>query len=334
MININKKYNFHTHILPNDLNNGIKISELFNDPKEEFFNICNTYIKNTNYKFITNKLFINHLQTILLQKGSEYIIDIIYNIFKLFYNDLYQTIINNTDKNILEQINIFFKNYYNLNIKINNFKFIFSIINSSFKSNNKFNKSIFEYINSQIFYDIIINGVYYKDDNKYNLFEYFLNFINDEDILNINYLDKILNLLVLYNYYDKYKFKLTNINLYKLNLNNNITDKLVYVNEIIHIKINELYNNNKSTEEDLKNIKFIRKLITYIPIICNKSIFMNLYNKYLTERLQNTSLNIILEKEFFKSLDINNDIEIYNTMKNQLNNHIIKLSEKIEISII
>jgi hypothetical protein len=323
--NINVSENMFTGIILEKQNN-------FNIT-ENFFSICNKYIEDRTYK--VNKLLLNKIQLSIISKGYDYTTDMIIKLFENKFGEFYKQMLDSIENNIFS-ISYFSKEYYKLNNKLNNIKFLLSSIDYSYK-NKHGKKSDYSFINlvkNYVSYNMIINTKYKKGKQEYFLCELFINEIEE----NYN-TESILQFFKIYDFYNKFSYIARNkknkngIEYFDPDLNKKIIFSEDTVNkfitrviEIIDKKIIDLTkNSNISIEQNEKDIKYVRNLITVCPELCNKNVFLVLYKKAFTQRLKKNS-NPDIENEFLKSLDPQIDIELYIKMKNQIND--IKLNKQ------
>jgi len=323
--NINMSENMFTGIILEKQNN-------FNIT-ENFFSICNKYIEDRTYK--VNKLLLNKIQLSIISKGYDYTTDMIIKLFENKFGEFYKQMLDSIENNIFS-ISYFSKEYYKLNNKLNNIKFLLSSIDYSYK-NKHGKKSDYSFINlvkNYVSYNMIINTKYKKGKQEYFLCELFINEIEE----NYN-TESILQFFKIYDFYNKFSYIARNkknkngIEYFDPDLNKKIIFSEDTVNkfitrviEIIDKKIIDLTkNSNISIEQNEKDIKYVRNLITVCPELCNKNVFLVLYKKAFTQRLKKNS-NPDIENEFLKSLDPQIDIELYIKMKNQIND--IKLNKQ------
>ena len=312
---------------PEKMLSGIILERLTNfNIIETFFTMCNKYIEDRNYK--VNKLLLNKIQLTIISKGYDYTTDILIKLFenkcKKFYKQISDSIENKTFS-----ISYFSKEYYKLNNKLNNVKFLLSSIDYSYKNKDgkKSDYSFIILVKNYVSYNMIINTKYKKDTQEYFLYELFINEIEENFDT-----ESILQFFKIYNFYNKFSYIAKNIKNKegvdyfapylnkKINLSDNTLNKFITrVIEIIDKKIIDLTkNNNISIEQNEKDIKYVRNLINMCPELCNKNVFLVLYKKAFTQRLKQNS-NPDIENEFLKSLDPQIDIELYIKMKNQIN---------------
>lgn len=324
---------FRNIIFSNEIINGLSLEKLNNfNIEDNFVTICNNYIENKNYR--VNKLFFNKIQLGVISKGYEYttsmLIKVFENKFKEFRNQICELIENNTFT-----VSYFSKEYYKLNNKLNNLKFLLSYIDYSYKNKDgkKSDYSFVILVKNYVGYNIIINSKYNKDNKEYYLHELFINEIEQ----NFN-TETILQIFKIYDFYNKFSYVVKNqkdkngmdyFNLESKNLNFSEDTKNKFITRVIEIlnkKILDLTkNSNTSIEQNERDIKYIRNLINISPEFSNSNIFMVLYKRALTERLRQES-NPDIESELLKSLNPQSDIDLYIKMKNQIND--IKLSKQ------
>ena len=311
---------------------GLNISKLKScNVEEKFFDMCDKFINDN--KFSENKILLNRIQVEIISKGYEYTTDILIKLFKNKYVELHTKIQNMINE---EQFSItkFVENYSKLNKNLTKLKYFLSTIDYSYKNENG-KKSDYSFINlvkNYTSYNEIINSKYNKEDRELYLYELFI-----EEIENNFSTETILEIFKIYDFYNKFSFTVKNktdkqghefFNSKlgdKIKLSDDTTNRfLSRIIEMINKKITDLANNsNIDTVEVEKEIKYIRKLIDVAPELCNKSIFMTLYKKALTNRLK-SGVKPDLESEFLKSLNPQDDIDTYIKMKNQIND--IKLN--------
>ncbi len=311
---------------------GLNLSTLKGfDIKNKFFELCNNCINSNSYD--DNKVLLNRIQIDIISKGYDYTTDLLIKFFETHYN--------NFNKEIQELINednftiSIFKNKYNdLNNKLNKIKYLLSSIDYSYKNKDgkKTEYSFINLVKNYTSYNLIINNKFIKNDNEIYLYELFISEIeNNFDT------ETILEIFKLYDFYNKFSYSIKNktnksgeeyfnseLNK-KIQLSENTSNRfLVRIIEIINKKIIDLSNNETISLEKLEyEINSIRKLIDITPELCNKNIFVTLYKKALTTRLKN-GVNPDIENEFLKSINPQDDIDIYIKMKNQIND--IKLN--------
>lgn len=311
---------------------GLNLGTLRNyNFEDKIYEICNNYIKNKSYR--ENKILLNRLQIEVISKGYDYTTNLLIRVFTNHYVNFYTEIQNKIDNNDFN-INNFLESYKTLNKKLHGIKFLLSAIDYSYK-NEKGKMSEYSFVNlvkNYVSYNTIINSTFTKNNNKVYLYELFT-----EEIENNFNTDNIIEIFKLYDFYNKFSFSVKNkknkngeeyfnSNLSeKIKLSDDTTNRfLSRIIEIINKKIIDLSNNKNLNSTDLeKEICSIRYLINISPEVCNKSIFMVLYKKALTERLK-TGNNYEIENEFIKSLNPQDDIDTYIKMKNQIND--IKLN--------
>ena len=311
---------------------GVNLAKLrIFDFENKFLEICENYIKNKTYK--ENKILLNRIQIEIISKGYDYTTNLLIRVFKTQYVNLYNNIQYKINQNNFS-IKSFLESYNFLSNRLNSLRYLLSSIDYSYK-NEKGKRSEYSFVNlvkNYVCYNTIINSLYTKDNRKVYLYELFT-----EEIESNFDTENIIEIFKLYNFYNKFSYSVKN----KTNkqgeeyFNSNLNDKIKLsddttnrfvsrIIEIINKKIIDLAkNNNVDTSELDKEITNIRRLIDISPEVCNKSIFMILYKKGLTERLK-SGINPEIENQFIKSLNPKDDIDTYIKMKNQIND--IKLN--------
>jgi hypothetical protein len=306
---------------------GFSLEKLQNFKLEDkFFEICNKFINDPTYK--ENKILLNKLQIYIISKGYEYTTTLLIKLFHNHYINLYneiQELINQDDFTV----NKFNQMYTDLNNKLNKIKFLLSSIDYSYKNElgKRTEHSFINLIKNYVSYNVLINSKYDYNTEKVFLYELFIKEIEHQFDT-----ETILDVFRIYDFYNKFSYAVKNktnkdgIEYFnselskKILLSDDIANRfLTRIIEMINKKIIDLAKNeNLDTYEAEKEIKYIRRLIDISPDLCNKNLFMIMYKKALTERLL-IGINPEIENEFLKSLNPQNDIDIYIKMKNQIN---------------
>jgi hypothetical protein len=265
---------FRKVAVPEKMITGLVLEKLNNfNIEDNFFTMCNKYIENNNYK--VNKLLFNKIQLSIIAKGYDYTTSLLIKLFENKYNEFHKQISESIEQNTFS-VSYFSKEYYKLNSKLNNIKFLLSSIDYSYK-NKDGKKSEYSFINlvkNYISYNVIINSKYKKNDEEYYLYQLFINEIEE----NFN-TETVLQIFKIYDFYNKFSYAAKNkknkegieyFNLElnkKINLSEDTTNKfLTRVIEILNKKILDLTkNSNTSVEQKEKDIKYIRNLISISP---------------------------------------------------------------------
>ncbi len=306
---------------------GFNLEKLQNFKIEDkFFDICNKFINDPTYK--ENKILLNKLQIYIISKGYEYTTTLLIKLFRTHYINLYNEIqeLINDDTFTVAKFN---EMYIQLNNKLNKIKFLLSSIDYSYKNElgKRTEYSFINLIKNYVSYDVLINSKYDCNSEKVFLYELFI-----KEIEHHFDTETILDVFRIYDFYNKFSHSVKNktnkdgIEYFnselskKILLSDNITNRfLTRIIEMINKKIIDLAKNESlDTYEVEKEIKYIRRLIDISPELCNKNLFMIMYKKALTDRLL-MGINPEVENEFLKSLNPQNDIDIYIKMKNQIN---------------
>ncbi len=306
---------------------GLNLEKLYNFKIEDkFFEICNKFITEPKYK--ENKLLLNKIQVYIIAKGYRYTTTLLIKLFQTYYTQLHndiQDLIDNNNFSVEE-----FSTLYNqLNMKLNKIKFLLSTIDYSYKNEDgkRTDHSFINLIKNYMSYHCVINSKYNYNTQKVFLYELFIKEIESNFDTEI-----IIKVFTIYDFYNKFSFSVkNNINndgveyfnselSKKLVLSEDITNRfMTRIIEIINTKIISLAKTETLDSSEVeKEIKYIRRLIDISPELCNKNIFMIMYKRALTERLY-MGINPDIEGEFIKSLNPQNDIDIYIKIKNQIN---------------
>ena len=318
---------FRKICVPQNMITGVVLDKLTNfDVENSFLNTCENFVETKYYK--VNKILFNKIQLNIISKGYDYTTNLLIKFFEKKYKEFYNNILESMSKKTFT-VEYFCKEYYKINKKLSNLKYLLSNIDYSYK-NKDGKKSEYSFINlvkNYVSYNIVINSKYSVEEKEYYLYELFIKEIEE----NFN-TETVLQIFKIFDFYNKFSYAVknkknkngqeyfnTDLNK-KITLSEDTTNRfLTRVIEIINKKIMELTkNSNVSVEQNERDIKYIRNLITVSPELCNKNIFMVLYKKALTVRLKQNS-NPDIESEFLKSLDPQNDIDSYIKMKNQIN---------------
>ena len=311
--------------------NGLNIGFLkIFDVEDKFFEICNSYIEKKNY--VENKVLLNKIQVDIISKGYDYTTNLLIKVFTRQYENLYNQIQDMITKDEFTSKK-FIDMYHKLNNKLNGLKYLLSTIDYSYKNKDgkKTEYSFINLVKNYSSYNKLINVTYKKNSNDLFLDMFLYELFIEEIESNFN-TELLLNIFRIYDFYNKFSYSVKNpkskngveyfnteLNK-KMQLSDDTTSKfLSRMLEIINKKIIDLSNNTNIDSSMIeKDIKYVRKLIDITPQLCDKSIFINLYKKGLTSRLKQ-GIKPEIENEFMKSLNPQDDIDIYIKMKNQIN---------------
>lgn len=314
--------------------NGLNIGFLKNfDVENKFFEICNAYVEKKN--FVENKVLLNKVQVEIVSKGYDYTTNLLIKLFSNHYDNLYSQIQEMVSKDEFSSQK-FMDLYHKLNNKLNGIKYLVSVVDYSYK-NFEGKKSEYSFINlvkNYTSYNKIINRTYKKDTKDVYLYELFISEIEN----NFN-TELLLKVFKISDFYNKFSYSVKNAKTKdgkeyfnselnkKMQLSDDTTSKfLSRMLETINKKIIDLsQNSNLDSTIIEKDIKYVRQLIDITPQLCDKSIFINLYKKALTDRLKQ-GMKPEIENEFMKSLNPQDDIDTYIKMKNQIND--VKLNSQ------
>ncbi len=306
---------------------GLNLEKLYNFKIEDkFFEICHKFITEPKYK--ENKLLLNKIQVYIIAKGYRYTTTLLIKLFQTYYTQLHNDIQDLIDNNSFS-VEEFSKLYNELNMKLNKIKFLLSTIDYSYKNEDgkRTEHSFINLIKNYMSYHCVINSKYNYNTEKVFLYELFIKEIESNFDT-----ETIIKVFTIYDFYNKFSFSVKNnmnndgVEYFnselskKLVLSEDITNRfMTRIIEIINTKIISLAKTETLDSSEVeKEIKYIRRLIDISPELCNKNIFMIMYKRALTERLS-MGINPDIEGEFIKSLNPQNDIDIYIKIKNQIN---------------
>jgi hypothetical protein len=294
----------------------------FGEAEKMFVEQCNKILDS---RFMeVNAIMMNKLVKYLIQNGFESFATIIIEIFNDYTNKIGLYIQNEfetktfTVGGLLKKYNAYMQNSNILKNCLNDFD------QEVILENSKINYSYIQLIKSYTFYANVINKKYMDNDTMKYLYE-----ILSNDIINNQNIDNLTSIFKIYQFYNKlsYIVKDNRDKYFNPELCNKLIIKdVVVMDQLLTMIINNINSSIKelatiSIKETMeKKLEYIRTQITLGCNIANdKTTFMLMYRKSLTERLLLEATEPLIEKELLSSLNYRDLPEIYIKMLYQIN---------------